>query len=50
MNFSKDEKYLLEQEDYTIAVCPVCEEPNVTPKSETLCVCSYCGRKFKYEN
>lgn len=50
INISKDEKYLLEHEDYIVAVCPICESGNVEPKDSTYCICSYCGRKFEYKS
>lgn len=48
MDLSKDEKYLLEHEDYIIVICPVCEQGNVCSKNETVVSCSLCGRQIEY--
>lgn len=48
MELSKDEKYLLEHEDYTLVVCPICEQGNVIPETDTSIICSFCGRQIEY--
>lgn len=46
---NKDEKYLLEHENYTFIVCPLCEQGNVILKTNTVVTCSFCGRQIEYK-
>ena len=50
MELSKDDKYLLEHEDYTLVICPICEQGNVVPINKTLVFCSFCGRQIEYKS
>ena len=49
MDLSKDEKYLLEHENYVLVVCPICEQGNVMPGTDISIICSFCGRQIVYQ-